>query len=143
MSDTKIDLLYKEYSEIRFLDINKEQFVYLVNLMPVCLLATSDGIMDKEEWATVKSLTKILGEEFASDDLGQEKEENLMLIYRGEMRYLVKHRDKWQGKFTSALREYFSINEAAKDFVEETIELFEDQTEEAEVSKIKNALGLK
>lgn len=143
MSETKIDLLYKEYSEIRFLDINKEQFVYLVNLMPVCLMATSDGIMDKEEWATVKSLTKILGEEFASDDLGEEKEENLMLIYRGEMRYMVKHRNKWESKFLSALREYFSINDAAKDFVEETIELFEDQTEEAEVSKIKGALGLK
>ena len=143
MSETKIDLLYKEYSEIRFLDINKEQFVYLVNLMPVCLLATSDGIMDKDEWATVKSLTKILGEEFASEDLGEEKEENLMLIYRGEMRYMVKHRNKWESKLLSALREYFSTNEAAKDFVEETIELFEDQTEEAEVTKIKNALGLK
>jgi len=143
MSDSKIDLLYQEYSEIRFLDINKEQFVYLVNLMPVCLLAMSDGIMDKEEWATVKSLTKILGEEFASADLGDEKEENLMLIYRGEMRYMVKHRDKWETKFISALREYFTVNEGAKDFVEETIELFEDQIDEDEVSRIKGSLGLK
>ena len=143
MSDSKIDLLYQEYSEIRFLDINKEQFVYLVNLMPVCLLAMSDGIMDREEWDTVKSLTKILGEEFASKDLGDEKEENLMLIYRGEMRYMVKHRDKWESKFISALREYFTVNEAAIDFVEETIELFEDQIDEAEVSRIKASLGLK
>jgi hypothetical protein len=111
--------------------------------MPICLLAMSDGIMDKEEWATVKSLTKILGEEFASEDLGEEKEENLMLIYRGEMRYMVKHRDKWETKFISALREYFTVNEAAKDFVEETIELFEDQTDEAEVKRIRGSLGLK
>ncbi len=142
MSETKIDLLYREYSEIRFLDINKEQFVYLVNLTPVCLLAMSDGIMDKEEWATVKSLTKILGEEFASNDLGEEKEENLMLIYRGEMRYLTKHRDKWEGKFIAALREYFEVNEAAKDFVEETFELFEDMTDEADVERLKASLGL-
>ena len=143
MSDSKIDLLYQEYSEIRFLDINKEQFVYLVNLMPVCLLAMSDGIMDKEEWATVKSLTKILGEEFASEELGEEKEENLMLIYRGEMRYMVKHRDKWESKFISALREYFTVNDAAKDFVKETIELFEDQIDDAEVNRIKGSLGLR
>lgn len=143
MTESKIDLLYQEYSEIRFLDINKEQFTYLVNLMPICLLATSDGIMDKEEWATVKSLTKILGEEFASDDMGEEKEENLMLIYRGEMRYLVKHRNKWETKFISALREYFNINEAAKDFAIETIELFEDLAEVSEVTRIKGALGLK
>jgi len=142
MSDSKIDQLFQEYSEIRFLDINKEQFVYLVNLMPVCLLATSDGILDKEEWETLKSLTKILGEEFASDDLGEEKEENLMLIYRGEMRYLVKHRDKWESKFIAALREYFAVNEAAKDFVEETFELFEDMTEEVEVVKLRKSLGL-
>lgn len=143
MNETKIDILHREYSEIRFLDINKEQFVYLANLMPACLLAMSDGIMDKDEWTTVKSLAKILGEEFASDDLGEEKEENLMLIYRGEMRYMVKHKDKWESKFISALREYFVINEASKEFVEETIELFEDLAEEAEVKRIKGALGFK
>ena len=142
MSETKIDQLYKEYSEIRFLDINREQFIYLINLMPACLLAMSDGIMDKEEWATVKSLTKILGEEFASDDLGEEKEENLMLIYRGEMRYLVKHRNKWEAKFIGALKEYFTINDAAKEFVEETIELFEDLAEENEVVRVRTVLGI-
>lgn len=135
----RLDSLYTEYTQKRNLDINKEQFIYLVNLMPVCLVAMSDGIMDSDEWATVKSLTKILGEEFATEDLGTEKEENLMLIYRGEMRYLIKHRDEWQDKFMGALKQYFFENESSKEFVEETIELF---AEDEGAEEIKTALGI-
>ena len=56
----------------------------------------SDGIVDQDEWVTVKRLAKILGDEFATDDLGEEKEENLMLIYKSEFRYLIKNLDQWQ-----------------------------------------------
>lgn len=136
---TKIDDLYTEYTQKRYLDINKEQFIYLVNLMPAVTVAMGDGIIDSDEWATVKSLTKILGEEFATEDLGTEKEENLMLIYRGEMRYLIKHKNEWNDKFMSALKEYFSENDSSKDFVEETLELF---TEEDQADEIRTALGI-
>lgn len=142
MASSKIDELYKEYTQKRFLDINKEQFIYLVNLMPACLIAMSDGIMDQDEWETVKSLTKILGEEFATEDLGKEKEENLMLIYRGEMRYLIKHRSEWQEKFMAALKEYFTTNEGAKDFIDETLELFAEDLEDDNVQQIKSQLGI-
>ena len=135
----RMDALFTEYTQKRFLDINKEQFIYLVNLMPACLVAMSDGIVDRDEWATVKSLTKILGEEFATEDLGTEKEENLMLIYRGEMRYLIKHRAEWQDKFMNALKQYFFENESSKDFVEETLELF---AEDDQADEIKTALGI-
>ena len=123
MTFAKLDSLYHEYVALRNLDINKEQFIYLVNLMPACIVALSDGIIDEEEWATVKSITKILGDEFATEDLGAEKEENLMLIYRGEMRYLIRHTE-WQERFMDVLQEYFLQNDASKDFVEETIDLF-------------------
>ncbi|MDH5367779.1 MAG: hypothetical protein OEW67_12385 [Cyclobacteriaceae bacterium] len=142
MASSKIDKLFKEYTQKRNLDINKEQFIYLVNLMPACLVAMSDGIMDHDEWETVKSLTKILGEEFATEDLGTEKEENLMLIYRGEMRYLIKHKEEWQDKFMEALKDYFIENDAAKGFIEETIELFEKGDNPPEVLKLKSQLEI-
>lgn len=142
MALSKIDELFKEYTQKRNLDINKEQFIYLVNLLPACLLAMSDGIVDHDEWDTVKSLTKILGEEFATEDLGTEKEENLMLIYRGEMRYLIKHKEKWQEKFMIALKEYFTENDAATDFIEETLELFVEDMDAPEVAELRSQLGI-
>lgn len=142
MAHLTIDELFQEYTQQRNLDINKEQFIYLVNLMPACLLAMSDGIVDRDEWDTVKSLTKILGEEFATEDLGGEKEENLMLIYRGEMRYLIKHKHEWQEKFMAALKDYFTENDAATDFIEETLELFVEDIDAPEVVELRNQLGI-
>ncbi|WNB17703.1 hypothetical protein [Marivirga arenosa] len=121
---SKIDKLFKEYTKERFLKLNREQFVYIVNLFPAFRVAMSDGIIDQEEWVTVKRLAKILGDEFASDDLGEEKEENLMLIYRSEFRHLIKNLDKWQDKFLAALKDYFSENETSREFVVETMYLF-------------------
>lgn len=121
---TKIEALYKEYSEVRFIALNKEQFIYVVNLYPALRVAQSDGIVDHDEWNTVKRLAKILGDEFASDDLGEEKEENLMLIYKSEFRYLIKNLDIWETKFLAALKEYFNENDASKEFVLETMYLF-------------------
>ncbi|WKK85945.2 hypothetical protein QYS48_02525 [Marivirga arenosa] len=121
---SKIDKLFKEYTKERFLKLNREQFVYIVNLFPAFRVAMSDGIIDQEEWVTVKRLAKILGDEFASDDLGEEKEENLMLIYRSEFRHLIKNLDKWQEKFLAALKDYFSENATSREFVVETMYLF-------------------
>jgi tellurite resistance protein len=121
---SKIDQLFKEYTEDRFINLNKEQFVYIVNLFPALRVVMSDGIVDQDEWVTVKRLAKILGDEFASEDLGEEKEENLMLIYRAEFRHLVKNLDIWQDKFLAALKDYFKENEPSKEFVVETMYLF-------------------
>lgn len=149
MSDSKMDRLYKEYTEVRVLEINKEQFIYITHLLPSCTLVMSDGLLDKEEWITLKQLSKILGDEFASDDLGtEEKEENLMLIYKAEIRYLLKNREKWEGKFISALKEYLQDKPASKDFLNETLDLFAgpdaDPTaeEKREYEKLKSNLGL-
>lgn len=121
---SKIDQLFEEYTQERYIKLNKEQFVYIVNLFPALRVVMSDGIVDQDEWVTVKRLAKILGDEFASDDLGEEKEENLMLIYRAEFRHLVKNLDKWQDKFLAALKDYFNENEPSREFVVETMYLF-------------------
>lgn len=121
---SKIDQLFKEYTQERFIKLNKEQFVYIVNLFPALRVVMSDGIVDQEEWITVKRLAKILGDEFASEDLGDEKEENLMLIYRAEFRHLIKKLDKWEDKFLAALKDYFNENGSSREFVVETMYLF-------------------
>lgn len=149
MSLSKIDSLYKEYTQIRFLDVNKEQFIYIAHLLPSCILVMSDGLLDSEEWLTLKQLSKILGDEFASDDLGtDEKEENLMLIYKAEIRYLLKHREVWEQKFLDALKEYLPSNPSSVDFLNETLDLFAgpdadpEPDEKANYEKLKKELGL-
>jgi len=125
MAKSKMDNLYTEYMQVRFLDINKEQFIYIAHLLPSCLIVMSDGLLDQEEWVTLKRLSKILGDEFATEDLGhEEKEENLMLIYKAEIRYLIKHREQWEEKFIAALKEYMAQESSSKEFVKETMDLF-------------------
>ncbi len=133
-----INQLFEEYSNKRNIKLNKEQFVYLVNLFPALRVALSDGLVDDDEWVTVKRLAKILGDEFASEDLGQEKEENLMLIYKSEFRYLIKNLDEWEDKFLIALKDYFKENEASKEFVIETMYLFANASDGISDEEIKN-----
>lgn len=144
----KMEALYNEYTQARFIELNKEQFIYVVNLFPALRVVLSDGIVDQDEWNTVKRLAKILGDEFASDDLGEEKEENLMLIYRSEFRYLIKNLNQWEDKFLAALKEYFKENEASKEFVLETMYLFAHASdgisteEDSTINYLTKELGL-
>jgi tellurite resistance protein len=131
MSTGKLmDELYKEYTAERFINLNKDQFIYIVNLFPALLVVLSDGIVDNDEWVTVKKLASILGNEFASEELGtEEKEENLSLIYKAEFRYLLKNRERWEKKFLAALKDYFTVNDTSKEFVLETMYLFANASE--------------
>ncbi len=149
MSAIKMDNLFKEYTEVRFLDINREQFIYIAHLLPSCTLVMSDGLLDNEEWLTLKQLSKILGDEFAADNLGtDEKEENLMLIYKAEIRYLLKNKERWERKFLEALKEYLLTNPSSKDFLDETLDLFAgpdtdpDPKEKVVYEKLRTELGL-
>lgn len=149
MPESKIDSLYKEYSEVRFLEINREQFIYIAHLLPACILVMSDGLLDKDEWLTLKQLSKIFGDEFADENMGtDEKQENLMLIYKAEIRYLLKSREIWERKFLAALNEYLQTNPNSKEFLEETLDLFAgneaapDEVEKATYDKLKLDLGL-
>jgi hypothetical protein len=147
-TEITIDQLFEDYVKERYLTLNKEQFIYLVNLFPALLVGLSDGILDREEWVTVKKLAKILGSEFATEDLGEEKEENLTLIYKSEFKYLLKHRDQWENKFLVALKDYFTKNDSSKDFVLETMYLFAGASdgispeEDQIIDKLSEFLGL-
>ena len=126
---SKIEELYQDYKKERNIQINKEQFIYVVNLFPALLVVLSDGLIDSDEWNIVKKLAKILGKEFATEDLGMEKEENLTLIYRAEFKYLIKHREQWELRFIEALKSYFKENSSSKEFVLETMYLFANASE--------------
>lgn len=116
--------LFEAYTSERYISLNKEQFIYIANLFPALLVVLSDGIVDTEEWQTVKKLAKILGAEFATEEFGEEKEENLTLIYKNEFRYLLKNREVWEERILEALRDYFTQNDSSKEFVVETMHLF-------------------
>ncbi|GAA5025487.1 hypothetical protein GCM10011506_10170 [Marivirga lumbricoides] len=144
----QLDQLYAEYSDERSIRLDKEQFMYLITLFPALRVALSDGLVDDEEWVAVKRLAKILGDEFASENLGKEKKENLMLVYKEEFRYLIKNSELWGKKFLQALKEYLKKNEAAKEFVIETMYLFAHASdgisaeENSTISKLTKELGL-
>ncbi|MDQ3534455.1 MAG: hypothetical protein M3421_02385 [Bacteroidota bacterium] len=120
----KIDDLYQEYVNHRKVELNKEQFVWIVNLFPALMVVLSDGIVDSEEWAEVKKLSSKLGKEFSSEDKGANQEVNLTTIYRTEFQFLLKNRDKWEVKFLNALKDYFEENKESKSFVLESMFLF-------------------
>ena len=143
-----LDDLYYEYTKVRNIDINKEQFIYILNLYPALLVVLSDGIVDSEEWKTVKKLANILGKEFATTDLGLEKEENLTLIYKSEFKYLLKNRAQWERKFLDTLKAYFANNHSSKEFVLETMYLFANASdgisleEDKMIDELSKELGL-
>lgn len=143
-----MDDLYLEYTKARNIDINKEQFIYILNLYPALLVVLSDGIVDRDEWKTVKKLATILGKEFATTDLGLEKEENLTLIYKAEFKYLLKNRERWEKKFLETLKSYFDKNHSSKEFVLETMFLFANASngisieEDKMIDNLTEELGL-
>lgn len=118
----KMDDLFKEYTQLRKLRMNKEQFIYLVNLYPALLVVLSDGLVDTSEWAEVRRLSEKLGIRFADGSIHGNDE--LGNIYKAEFKFLLENRADWEMKFLNALKDYFNENENAKDFVLEIMFLF-------------------
>ncbi|HAA16925.1 MAG TPA: hypothetical protein DCE41_36515 [Cytophagales bacterium] len=148
MATDKMNSLFEQYTAERYISLNKEQFIYIANLFPALLVVLSDGIVDTEEWQTVKKLAHILGAEFATEELGEDKEENLTLIYKNEFRYLLKNREDWEEKILEALKDYFTQNDSSKEFVVETMHLFANSSdgisvvENETIEKLTAELGL-
>lgn len=118
------ELLYHAYLDERFISINKDQFAQLLKTFPALLILKSDGIIDHEEKLIMSIQAGKLGFEYASDDLGLEKEENLMLIYRDEFKYLLKNQHKWEKKFLDVLKQYIGNDIDEKNRIKETMQLF-------------------
>lgn len=124
MNELKMKGLYKEYLKCRFLNINFEQFVYLVTIFPSLIVLKSDGVVDKEEWDAIKAIVKIIARQTANAHPNYEEEENLNLIYCAEIRHLLKNQDKWENKFLIALKEHLLKDDEHLEFVQETMHLF-------------------
>ncbi len=118
------ELLYHSYLDERFISINKDQFAQLLKIFPALLVLKSDGIIDHEEKLVMSIQAGKLGYEYATDDLGLEKEENLMLIYRDEFKYLLKNHHKWEKKFLDVLKQYIEDDIDEKHQIKETMQLF-------------------
>ena len=118
------ELLYHSYLDERFISINKDQFAQLLKIFPALLILKSDGIIDHEEKLIMSIQAGKLGYEYATDDLGLEKEENLMLIYRDEFKYLLKNHHKWEKKFLDVLKQYIEDDIDEKHQIKETMQLF-------------------
>lgn len=119
-----LDSLYSSYIKERELLLHKDQFIHLLTAYPALVVLMSDGVVDREERLIMNIQASKLGYNFASNDLGQEKEENLMLIYKAEFNFLIKNRHKWECKFLDALKEYLENNAQEKSLVKETMQLF-------------------
>src|SRR5690606_26789822 len=128
--------------------IHKNQFIRLLTVYPALIVLMSDGVVDKEERLIMNIHASKLGYNFASDDLGQEKEENLMLIYKAEFTFLIKNRHEWECKFLDTLKEYLENNEKEKSLVKETMQLFASASqgtsveEEFAIGQLKMYLSL-
>lgn len=122
--EKNFELLYHAYLDERFISINKEQFAQLLKIFPALLILKSDGIIDHEEKLVMSIQAGKLGYEYATDDLGLEKEENLMLIYRDEFKYLLKNHHKWEQRFLDVLKQYIENDIDEKHHIKENMQLF-------------------
>lgn len=123
------ELLYHAYLDERFISINQDQFAQLLKIFPSLLILNSDGFIDKEEKLVMGIQASKLGYEYASDDLGLEKEENLMLIFKDEFKYLLKNNRKWEKKFLDVLKEFIENDLDEKLRIKETMQLFASASE--------------
>lgn len=143
-----LDKLYQDYIQERDIPLHKHQFVHLLKIYPSLVVLMSDGIVDKEERLVMNIQASKLGYDHATEDLGMEKEENLMLIYRAEFRYLIKNRHEWERKFLDVLKEYLKNNEGEKSLVKETMQQFASASqgtsveEEFAIGQLKKYLNL-
>lgn len=124
MSGLKIKNLYKEYLNQRFLDITFERFIYLVMIFPSLVVLKSDGEVDRKEREAINAIIKLIARQNTNSHLPEEEEENLSLIYKAEIRYLLKTQTLWENKFLNALHEYLSLDSEHLDFVQETMYIF-------------------
>lgn len=123
--NSTIGQLYKDYTAVRNIELDGEQFASFMAFFPALMVVATDGIVDREEWQYCKKLAAGLGNSYSNGKHAEESE-NLTLIYRGEFRFLLKNLKTWEDRFLEALREYFPQNDYVKRFVSETLYLFAD-----------------
>ncbi|MBV6646647.1 MAG: hypothetical protein KI790_14415 [Cyclobacteriaceae bacterium] len=120
---SQVEILFDEYRKIRKIDLNIDQFSYILNLYPSLLVCMCDGVLDKEEWDGVLNLANGLAEEYG-DGLDQDGKDKLAQLFRTEFRYLLENIERWKKKFLNALKNKLEGNKDDKEFVLESMYLF-------------------
>ncbi|MEM9328483.1 MAG: hypothetical protein AAGA85_22635 [Bacteroidota bacterium] len=143
----QVDHLYEEYIKVRKVDLDTEQFIYLMNLYPSLLVCMSDGVLDKEEWDGVLGVANGLADNYASSSDPNEKE-RIAQLFRTEFRYLLENIDRWKKKFLNALKSHLDDHRDEKDFVMESMYLFANaadgisDVEQATIEELSQRLSL-
>jgi hypothetical protein len=120
---SQVEILFDEYRKVRKVELNLEQFAYIVNLYPSLLVCMCDGVLDKEEWDGVLQLASGLSEEYG-DHLDHKGKEHLAQVFRTEFRYLLENIERWRKKFLNALKGQLETDTVDKEFVLESMYLF-------------------
>jgi len=144
---SQVDLLFEEYLKTRKIDINRGQFMYLLNLYPSLIVCMSDGVLDKEEWDGVLRIADGIAEAYVESPEKEERQK-MALLFRTEFRYLLENIDRWKKRFLNALKNHLENNTDDKEFVLEAMYLFANaadgisDVEESIIEELSERLSL-
>ena len=120
---SQVDHLFEEYLKTRTIEIDRGQFLYLLNLYPSLLVCMSDGVLDKEEWDGVMRIADGIAEAYVESPEKEERQ-RMAQLFRTEFRYLLENIDRWKKRFLNALKSHLEDQTDDKEFVLEAMYLF-------------------
>ncbi len=141
MKPTVVEL-FEQYREERSLDIQINHFSYLLSLYPALIVCSADQSVDDVEWLRLEQSSEIIAETLEIEDSGVFSKEDIALMLKNELRYLMSNQEKWKTNFLYALKMEIG-NSIEKEFVLESIYLFANSSEgisENEQTEIDNLI---
>jgi uncharacterized tellurite resistance protein B-like protein len=148
MYSQKLLELKQSYLAERKIEMDEDQFAALVYTFPSVLVANADGQIDRKEKSFMRELPELLTEGYMEEGINVVAGASLTKDYFAEVKYILKHLDKWQNRFLEALREQLhnSLNErnAIFEMMWRTADSSKDISEEErlKIEEISGALGL-
>ena len=124
MTNTKLEELFEDYSQMRKLEVSYEQFVSFAAFYPSLMVLQSDGRIDEEEWEYLNQLAVGLVKVYQTKFKFEEEGEDLKKMFINEFKFLVSSFDEWERKFIAALKEHLNNNENDKQEVISALYLF-------------------
>ncbi len=97
--------LYEEYTEVRKLNLNTEQFTAFVTYYPALLVAKTDGVVDEKEWSLIQDLSNRIVNDTLPQNADKEQIKDYKKLFYSEFHYLIENLDQWDRKFMKALQQ--------------------------------------
>ena len=116
-----LELLYKEYTQTRKIDLTFEQFTALATFFPALLVISTDGEVDNEEWNYIDRLGFDMCDSFAQNGMSPQELKDLKKLFKREIHFLQENFDTWERKFIKALKSYLIEHEGCKEEILENI----------------------